>query len=112
MDFRIIDISEGGLQVETQLGLPPSSVCEFKLPFNGTAIRFRAAVRRCRAQLSKTDKGCKVAYRSGLEFVNLDPESSTLVQEIIASACAAGNAATGTVTMGEESPDQDNAISV
>ena len=112
MDFRIIDISEGGLLVETRLGLPPATVCELKVPYKGTAISFKAAVRRCRAQLTKTDGGCKVAYRSGLEFVNLDAEGTAMVQEIITSACADGEIGKGTVTMSDEKHDRKTAISV
>ena len=71
MDFRVVDISEGGLQVETRLGLPPASRCELKVSSFGSDCTFKAEVRRCRAQLTKTDAGCKVAYRSGLEFVDM-----------------------------------------
>jgi len=72
MDFRVVDISEGGVLVETRLGLPPATVCELRIAAAGANFKLRAEVRRCRAQLTKTDDGCKVAYRSGLEFVDLD----------------------------------------
>lgn len=90
MDVRLIDISEGGLLVETKLGLPPASVCEIKIAMQGAEVTLRAEVRRCRAQLTKTDAGCKVAYRSGLEFVDLDEKSTKIVRHLIASCSAAG----------------------
>lgn len=102
MDFRIVDISEGGLLVETRLGLPPATVCELKFPYNGSAVSVKAAVRRCRAQLTKTDSGCQVAYRSGLEFVDLEPENKAWIQDVITEANAAGDVGGGTVTMSDE----------
>lgn len=90
MDVRLVDISEGGLLVETKLGLPPASVCEIKIAMQGAEVTLRAEVRRCRAQLTKTDAGCKVAYRSGLEFVDLDEKGAKIVRHLIASCSAAG----------------------
>lgn len=87
MDFRVVDISEGGVLVETRLGLPPATVCELRVKGNGQELTFKAQVRRCRAQLTKTDSGCKVAYRSGLEFVKLDQESEYLLRMMIAENC-------------------------
>ena len=87
MDFRLIDISEGGAQVETAVGLAPSSVCELKVNTLGREVVIKAEVRRCRAQMTKTDAGCKVAYRSGLEFLNLDDERASAVRQIIAENC-------------------------
>lgn len=88
MDFRVVDISEGGVLVETRLGLPPATVCELKVSGNGQELIFKAKVRRCRAQLTKTDSGCMVAYRTGLEFVKLDKESEYLLKQIIAENCS------------------------
>jgi c-di-GMP-binding flagellar brake protein YcgR len=88
MDFRVIDISEGGMQVETRLGLPPSTVCELKIARPGAATSLRAEVRRCRAQLTKIDGGCKVAYRSGLEFVELDDHKLEAIRRLMAEHCA------------------------
>lgn len=87
MDFRVVDISEGGLLVETRIGLPPATTCELRLESQALEIIIKAKVRRCRAQLTKTDGGCKVAYRSGLEFVNLDTEMESTVREIITERC-------------------------
>jgi len=90
MDFRVVDISEGGALVETKLGLPPSTVCELKVSSFGTDFTLKAEVRRCRAQLTKTDAGCKVAYRSGLEFVDVDEDRISGIRQLIANCCAAG----------------------
>ncbi len=38
MDFRVVDISEGGVQVETRLGLPPATICELKVSSFGSRI--------------------------------------------------------------------------
>jgi hypothetical protein len=101
MDFRMIDISEGGLLVETLLGLPPATVCELKVDSFGSELQLKAEVRRCRAQLKKTDAGCKVVYRSGLEFVDLDDKSAAAVRQLIANCCDANTGNTGaTVTEG------------
>jgi len=89
MDFRVVDISEGGVQLETRLGLPPATVCELRVTGNGQEFTFKAKVRRCRAQLTKTDSGCSVAYRSGLEFVKLDQESEYLLKQMITETCSA-----------------------
>ncbi|MCU0304337.1 MAG: PilZ domain-containing protein [Thermoanaerobaculales bacterium] len=87
MDFRVIDISEGGMQVETRLGLPPATVCELKLGGPGAGTTLRAEIKRCRAQLTKTDGGCKVAYRSGLEFVELDDHRLETIRRLMAESC-------------------------
>jgi hypothetical protein len=99
MDFRVVDISEGGIQVETRLGLPPATICELKVSSFGSEFVFKAEVRRCRAQLSKTDAGCKVAYRSGLEFVDLDQNRRTTIRQLISTCCSNGE-------------DQDRPVSV
>ena len=90
MDFRVVDISEGGVLVETRLGLPPATVCELKLSVFGSDFVVKAEVRRCRAQLTKTDSGCKVAYRSGLEFVRLDDNRKSTLHQLISNCCTTG----------------------
>ncbi len=99
MDFRLIDISEGGILVETTLGLPPASICELKITALGSDLVLKAEVKRCRAQLTKTDAGCKVAYRSGLEFVDLDDQRTNAVRHLIVNCCASTSSrTTSTVT--------------
>ncbi len=102
MDFRVVDISEGGVLVETRLGLPPATVCELKVSSFSSELVFRAEVRRCRAQLTKTDTGCKVAYRSGLEFVELDDNRLTSLRQLISNCCTCGESPDGSalVTQG------------
>jgi hypothetical protein len=102
MDFRLIDISEGGVLVETRVGLPPASVCELKVESLGSELVLKAEVRRCRAQLTKTDTGCKVAYRSGLEFVDLDDMRLEAVRQLIRNSCTTdgGTDGAGVVTQG------------
>ena len=99
MDFTVVDISEGGVQVETRLGLPPATVCELKVSSFGTDFTIKAKVRRCRAQLTKTDAGCKVAYRSGLEFVGLDQTGQTTVRQLIFNCCGDDEAQDGSVAV-------------
>ena len=91
MEFRVVDISEGGVLVETRLGLPPATVCELKVASFGSEFVLKAEVRRCRAQLTKTDSGCKVAYRSGLEFVELDEDRMSTLRQLILNCCATGD---------------------
>ena len=91
MDFRVVDISEGGVLLETRLGLPPATVCELKVASFGSEFVVKAEVRRCRAQLTKTDSGCTVAYRSGLEFVELDEERMVTIRQLILNCCAVGD---------------------
>lgn len=95
MDFRVVDISEGGVLVETRLGLPPATVCELKVASFGSEFVLKAQVRRCRAQLTKTDSGCRVAYRSGLEFVELDEERISSIRQMILNCCAVAGAPDG-----------------
>lgn len=95
MDFRVVDISEGGVLVETRLGLPPATICELKVSSFGSEFVVKAEVRRCRAQLTKTDTGCKVAYRSGLEFVELDANRMGTLRQLISNCCAAGEGQEG-----------------
>jgi len=97
MDFRVVDISEGGVQVETRLGLPPATTCELKVSSYGTEFTIKAEVRRCRAQLTKTDGGCKVAYRSGLEFIELDQTGQITVRQLIINCCGDDPAQEGPV---------------
>ncbi|MEE4273291.1 MAG: PilZ domain-containing protein [Thermoanaerobaculales bacterium] len=98
MDFRVVDISEGGVLVETRLGLPPATECELRLTVQGQEMVIKATVRRCRAQLTKTDDGCKVVYRSGLEFGDLDADATIRVRNIIVEYCNCGGTADGVMT--------------
>jgi c-di-GMP-binding flagellar brake protein YcgR len=99
MEFRVVDISEGGVQVETRLGLPPATVCELKVSSFGSDFVLKAKVRRCRAQLTKTDAGCKVAYRSGLEFVDVDQDRQVTIQQLICHYCPENEAQDGPVAV-------------
>jgi len=99
MDFRVVDISESGVLVETRIGLPPATVCELKISSFGSDFVLKAEVRRCRAQLTKTDAGCKVAYRSGLEFVDVDEDRMSGIHQLISNCCAAGEAQDGPVSV-------------
>lgn len=99
MDFRVVDISEGGVQVETRLGLPPATICELKVSSFGSEFVIKAEVRRCRAQLTKTDAGCKVAYRSGLEFVELDQDRKSTIKQLICNCCDGADAQDGHVAV-------------
>lgn len=92
MDFRVVDISEGGVLVETRLGLPPSTICELKVSSCDGDCVFKAEVRRCRVQMTKTEAGCKVAYRSGLEFVEVDDDGMSGIRQLISSFCAGAEA--------------------
>lgn len=59
---RIVDLSEGGLAVETRCALPQDARVRFRAP--GLAVMGLAVVKRCTATRGR--------YRSGLE---IEPES-------------------------------------
>jgi hypothetical protein len=101
-DVKLIDVSEGGLLVETELGIQPGSVCELKVFAKGSELTLEAGVRRCRAQLTKTDAGCRVTYRSGLEFTDLTDEQMAGVRRLILECCDTPDdlADAGVVTQG------------
>ena len=99
MDFTVIDISEGGVQVETRLGLPPATLCELKISSLGSELTVRAEVRRCRAQLTKTENGCRVAYRSGLEFVDLSDKQKDGIMHLLVNHCPAAEDANSQVSV-------------
>lgn len=99
MEFRVVDISEGGVLVETRLGLPPSTVCELKVSMFGVDFTLKAEVRRCRAQLTKTETGCKVAYHSGLEFVDVDDDRVSGIRQLISDCCAPSDTQDGAVVV-------------
>jgi hypothetical protein len=110
MDVELIDISEGGLLVETKLGLPPASFCELKFSLHGSEMSFHARVLRCRAQLNKTTTGCKVAYRSGLEFINLDERQLAVVRKMIDTCCDNGSGVEGPAAADQAVPVEERSL--
>jgi hypothetical protein len=87
MDVKLIDVSEGGVQLESTLGLPPASVCQLKIFSEDEELILRAEVRRCRAQLTKKDGVRCVCYRSGLEFVEVSDRQLDGIRQLI-TLCA------------------------
>jgi len=108
MDVRLVDISEGGMLVETRLGLPPASVCDLKIMALGSEVTLRARVLRCRAQLTKTATGCRVAYRSGLEFVGMDERHLNIIRQLIATCCEPTALGASTAVAGESATGQSS----
>jgi hypothetical protein len=82
---RVLDYSPGGMQVELVSPLPPNTECAVCLPLEGTEVRVRARVRRCRAATLALTEGAEkgVVYRAGLEFVDLDEESCALIEDAV-----------------------------
>jgi hypothetical protein len=69
---RIVDISQGGLQVELTSSLRPGTTCEVTIPTMAGAVQVKAAVRRCRARSIPSEQGMRLLYNAGLEFERLD----------------------------------------
>jgi hypothetical protein len=83
---RVVDISQGGVQLELTGALKPASECKVTLPTSWGERELVARVCRCRAQSVSTDEGMKMVYRAGLEFI--DPSDEDLLA--IAAGLEAG----------------------
>ncbi len=78
IDVRVLDLSEGGMRVQSTTGLSPGAECTLTLETGGGPIRVRARVLRSRA--SMTDG--RMSYSSGLRFAD-DPDTSHRVRELV-----------------------------
>jgi len=67
---RIVDISQGGLQLELSTSLRPGTTCEVTVPTASGTVQLRAAVRRCRARSVTGEDGLRLLYYAGLQFDN------------------------------------------
>ena len=65
---RIVDISQGGLQLELSTSLRPGTSCEVTVPTMSGTVQLRAAVRRCRARSTTGEDGIRLLYYAGLKF--------------------------------------------
>jgi hypothetical protein len=76
---RIVDFSQGGLQLELTSSLRPGTVCEVTVPTNVGPIQAKASVRRCRGKSVRTEDGTRLFYYAGLQFESLgEPEQRAL----------------------------------
>lgn len=65
---RIVDVSQGGLQLELSTSLRPGTTCEVTVPTASGTVQLKAAVRRCRARSVTTEDGIRLLYYAGLQF--------------------------------------------
>lgn len=78
IDVRVLDLSEGGMRVQSATGLSPGADCMLTLETGGGPIRVRAKVLRSRAALTEG----RMSYASGLRFAD-DPDTSHRVRELV-----------------------------
>jgi len=71
---RIVDISEGGVQLELTGALSPASECRIMVPTTLGERYLQARVCRCKAQAVAVEGGSRLVFRAGLEFVDLSDE--------------------------------------
>ena len=86
---RVLDVSEGGLGLETSISLRPTSVCEVCLPTRAGSLRVQARVHRCRAALATGSGGFgnRMVYHSGLQFEEIDEEQWNAIAVGFGAAC-------------------------
>ncbi len=65
---RIVDVSQGGVQLELSSSLRPGTVCEVAIPTVVGVVQLRAEVRRCRARAVAGADGARLLYFAGLQF--------------------------------------------
>jgi len=72
---RILDISAGGMRVESVSPLAPTKRIDAWLPTPGGEIKVSALVLRCRARAvpSSSEREGGLVYQAALQFQNLDP---------------------------------------
>jgi hypothetical protein len=93
---RIIDISQGGLQLELSTSLRPGTNCEVTVPTLSGTIQLRAAVRRCRARSVTSEEGVRLLYYAGLQFEDpTDEEREALAGGLDTSRATTLELATG-----------------
>jgi len=78
IDVRVLDLSEGGMRVQSTTGLAPGTDCTLTLETGGGQIRVRATVLRSRAAIADG----RMSYASGLRFVD-DADTGQRVRELV-----------------------------
>ena len=93
---RIVDISQGGLQLELSTSLRPGTNCEVTVPTLSGTVQLRAAVRRCRARSVTSEEGIRLLYYAGLQFEDpTDEEREALASGLDTSRATTLELATG-----------------
>ena len=86
MQVHVLDMSEHGMLVESPIGLPPNGVCEITVSTPSGEHVLSAKVKRCRAQVVKSDGRCEILYHAGLEF-DADRVNAKELEKLIAEIC-------------------------
>ncbi len=101
---RILDISQGGLQLELSTSLRPGTTCEVTVPTMSGTVQLRATVRRCRARSTTSEEGIRLLYYAGMQFEDPTDEE----REALASGLDTSRATTLELTPGVESGRKHN----
>ena len=91
---RVIDISEGGVQLESEVPLRPGLTFDLGMMVEGRRLVAQVAVRRARAELAVDGRGGKrMLYRAGAMFTVIDEADRRAIASWIAAQPGSGEAA-------------------
>jgi hypothetical protein len=79
--MTILDLSEGGCQVETAFKLHNDSLHDFRLSLGDRSVVVKGRVAYC--QIAELLEGI-VLYRSGVEFVEPTPHALAAIRDFVA----------------------------
>jgi hypothetical protein len=80
-EARIVDISSGGAQVETDSPLNPTKKLPLVIKTETSELQLQGVVRRCRVAGSKAGGG--LLYRAGLEFTQMHPMEMEFLEDAL-----------------------------
>ena len=78
---RIVDISSGGAQVETESPLRPTRKFPLVIKTDHSELQLQGVVRRCRA--TQAEDGGGLVYRAGLEFTQMHPMEVEFLEDAL-----------------------------
>lgn len=80
---QVLDISLGGMRVQSEEPLPPQKELVVWLPTRHGEIRLRASVLRCHARFLKLPlaSGAVLVYDAGLRFTEMSAREGRLIEE-------------------------------
>ena len=76
----VVEVSQGGVQVETEFPLQLNSLHDFRLSLGDSTIVVKGRVSHCR--IVEVDQE-RVTYRGGIEFIEMAERASTVIAEYI-----------------------------
>ncbi len=78
--LRLLEISEGGVSLEVTQPLTLESLHDFRIEFGTSTVVVKGRVAHCR--VAQIEQG-QVAYRAGIEFVDLAPHVREAIDDYI-----------------------------